>query len=117
VTDRAALFVRLPSQLASRLDAQVEAAGRSKQAVVSDLLAAQLDVHVGTMDEEVLDLAETAALLRVDESEVLRRIGNGDFPARRLGDSWRCSRAAVLTWLAGTDPLTPRPTGFHGSSS
>ncbi len=31
---------------------------------------------------------------------------------RRFGEAWRFSRSAVIAWLAGTDPVTQRPTGF-----
>lgn len=108
-SDRSPLFVRLPATLLTRLDQRIDVDGRSKQAVVEDLLGAQLDAEPG---DEVIDLAGAAALLHVDEQAVLDRIRDGDFPARRLGDEWRCSRTAVLAWLAGTDPLTPRATGF-----
>ena len=58
------------------------------------------------------DLAGAATLLGIAESDLLARIADGDFPARRFGDAWRCSRTAILTWLAGTDPVVSRPTGF-----
>lgn len=111
---RSALFVRLPTPLVNRLDHRIRDDGRTKQAVVEELLAAQLavDASVELRDDEILDLAATAALLRVEESEVLERIRSGDFPARRFGDEWRCSRTAILAWLAGTDPVTERTTGF-----
>ncbi len=108
-SERAPLFVRLPSSLLGRLDDRIELEGRTKQAVVEDLLATQLD---SPADDEILDLAGAADLLRVDATAVLDRIREGDFPARRFGDEWRCSRAAVLAWLAGTDPVSPRATGF-----
>ncbi len=111
---RSALFVRLPDRLVSQLDARIRADGRTKQAVVEDLLASQLavDASVEVRDDEILDLAGAATLLGITESDVLERIAEGDFPARRFGEQWRCSRTAILTWLAGTDPITPRPTGF-----
>ena len=111
---RAALFVRLPTSLLSRLDARIAADGRTKQAVVEDLLASQLPVvtDAAPLDDEILDLPAVAALLRVDEADVLARIAEGDFPARRFGSAGRCARGAVLTWLTGTDPVTPRATGF-----
>ena len=111
--ERSPLFVRLPAALLTRLDDRIELDGRTKQAVVEDLLTTQLDAGdtADTIDE-IIDLAGAAALLRVDQQAVLDRIREGDFPARRLGDEWRCSRAAILAWLAGTDPLTPRAPGF-----
>jgi hypothetical protein len=116
--DRTALFVRLPAPLLGRLEARIRAEGRTKQSVVEQLLASQLNVAVDVEatdeihDDEILDLAGTAALLRVDEGDVLARIAEGDFPARRFGEAWRCSRTAVLAWLAGTDPVGRRATGF-----
>lgn len=109
VIERSPLFVRLPETLLTRLEQRIEEDGRTKQAVVEDLLASQLDDDA---DDEILDLTGAATLLRVDERAVLDRIREGDFPARRFGDEWRCSRSAILAWLAGTDPLTPRAPGF-----
>jgi predicted DNA-binding transcriptional regulator AlpA len=112
MSDREALFVRLPSRLASQLDAHIQSDGRTKQAVVTDLLATQLEAPTDHDDDEILDLKAVAALLRVSESDVLARVADGNFPARRFGEAWRCSRNAVIVWLAGTDPVTQRPTGF-----
>ena len=109
-TDRSPLFVRLPATLLTQLDDRIRADGRSKQAVVEDLLTTQLDAP-GDGDE-ILDLAAVADLLRVGQADVIERIRSGDFPARRFGDQWRCSRTAVLAWLSGTDPVSPRTTGF-----
>lgn len=109
---RAALFVRLPTDLLARLDERIEEDGRTKQAVVQELIASQLQVSASRVDDVILDLAGVAELLRVDEVDVLARITEGDFPARRFGTVWRCSRTAVLAWLAGTDPVVPRATGF-----
>ena len=48
---------------------------------------------------QVLDLDEAAALLRV-RPEVVRELAQAQrIPARRVGDSWRFSRAALLQWL------------------
>lgn len=49
----------------------------------------------------VLDLLEAAALLRV-EPDALRTLADaGRVPARRVGDSWRFARDALLEWLKG----------------
>jgi len=111
--DRTALFVRVPTALAAELDARARSAGRSKQGLVTELLeggtaASPLTGETG----EVLDLAEVAELLRLGEDDVIERIASSDFPGRRFGSTWRFSRAAVLSWLAGSDPVTARPTGF-----
>ena len=111
-SERAPLFVRLSTPLLAELDDHIRAAGRTKQAVVEELLASQLRVSVRPDDEEILDLAAVAAMLRVDEAEVLDRIAAGDFPARRFGGEWRASRSAVIAWLHGTDPVADRHPGF-----
>lgn len=110
--ERAPLFVRLSAPLAAELDQHIRAAGRTKQAVVEELLASQLRVAVHPDDEEILDLPAVAAMLRVTEAGVLDRIANGDFPARRFDTEWRASRTAVIAWLHGTDPVSERSTGF-----
>lgn len=48
---------------------------------------------------EVLTLDDAAQLLRVSPAALLERAENGDVPARRIGDEWRFSRAALLAWL------------------
>lgn len=109
--DRTPLFVRLSAPLISELDARIRADGRSKQAVVEALLSEQLHAP-DRADDEILDLAGVAALLRVGEQDVLARIADGDFPARRFGSTWRCSRTAITAWLHGTDHTGPRSPGF-----
>lgn len=111
-SDRAALFVRLSAPVHAELDHRIRADGRTKQAVVEEMLANQLRVAVRPDDDEILDLAAVAAMLRVDEAAVLERIAAGDFPARRFGDEWRASRTAVVAWLHGSDPVSERHTGF-----
>ena len=60
---------------------------------------------------EVLSAEEVADLLRVDESAVLELAERGEIPARRIGDEWRFSRSAVLTWLG-----TPEEEGSEETS-
>jgi excisionase family DNA binding protein len=52
-------------------------------------------------ESQVLDLEEAAALLRVAPDAVRALAEAGRIPARRVGDTWRFSRAAVLEWLKG----------------
>jgi excisionase family DNA binding protein len=113
-TDRAPLFVRLPAPLLVELDARIEVDGRTKQAVVEDLLTQQLQAPPSDVVDavDVVDLASVAELLGVSERDVLDRIALGDFPARRFGDRWRCSRTAIAAWLHGTDPIDDRRPGF-----
>ena len=49
---------------------------------------------------EVLTAAEAAELLQVEEADLLALAERGELPGRRIGDAWRFSRAALLTWLA-----------------
>ncbi len=115
--DRTALFVRVPTALATDLDERSRASGRSKQDLVSELLAAEGTDEPTTRGRrtDVLDLDEVAAMLRVDPADVMQRVAAGDFPARRFGVTWRFSRSAVLDWLDGNDPIEDRPTGFPTS--
>jgi excisionase family DNA binding protein len=113
--DRVPLFVRLPGDQAAALDRLVDSTGRRKQQVVSELLGERLEV--GRIDlresggrgaEEVLTLAEVAALLCVAPEAVEQGIREGSLPGRRLGGEWRFARAAVLAWLgAGEDAPAP----------
>ena len=111
--DRVPLFVRLPRAQADALDQLVDTTGRRKQQLVSDMLGDRLEVGFADVretpqvavdpGEDVLTLAELAALLRVEEAAVLTRAEAGDLPGRRLGSHWRFSRIAVLAWLAAGD--------------
>jgi excisionase family DNA binding protein len=50
-------------------------------------------------EPEVLDAAGAAALLLVDEPALLALAERGEIPARRIGETWRFSRRALLDWL------------------
>jgi excisionase family DNA binding protein len=50
-------------------------------------------------EPEVLDAAGAAALLLVDEPAVVALAERGEIPARRIGETWRFSRRALLDWL------------------
>ncbi len=49
---------------------------------------------------EVLDAAQAAELLAVEETAIVELADRGELPGRRIGGAWRFSRAAVLEWLA-----------------
>jgi hypothetical protein len=110
--DRVPLFVRLPRDQAAALDRLVDATGRRKQHVVSDLLADQLAVgHIEIIEDrdaqEVLTLHEAAGLLRLPVEAVLARARAGELPGRAFADEWRFARSALFAWLAEGD----RPDG------
>lgn len=50
---------------------------------------------------EVLTVDQAALLLRVEPEALLELAKIEQVPGRRVGDSWRFSRAALLGWLAG----------------
>lgn len=54
---------------------------------------------------EVMTSAQTAELLQLEEQAVLELAEAGDLPGRKLGETWRFSRAAVLAWL-GPSPAS-----------
>jgi PTS system nitrogen regulatory IIA component len=49
---------------------------------------------------EVLNTAELASWLEVDEDAVTELAEQGDLPGRKLAGEWRFAREAVLDWLA-----------------
>jgi len=120
---RAALFVRIPAIQARQLDSRAYALGRTKQDVVTDLLATSLvpvdPADVGQLPEsspdDVLTLAELSDLLKLDADTVMVRVDAGELPGRRFGDQWRFSRRAVLAWLDGSDSPERTPPGFGPS--
>jgi excisionase family DNA binding protein len=78
------------------------------------------------VEPAVLTLTEAAHVLRIDESELERLAEGGEVPARRIGSSWRFSRAALMTWLNGnwapdrsrlTAPELANVTAFGTSAS
>ena len=119
VQDRTALFVRVPTPLADRIDKAARQAGGTKQDLVTDLVASGIDevpTEVPRSAElDILDLQQLSELLRVAPDDVLSRVDDGGLPGRRFGTEWRFSRIAVEAWMAGSDPLVDRPTGFSRS--
>lgn len=49
---------------------------------------------------EVLDAAQAADLLAVDEEAIVEAAERGELPGRRIGGQWRFGRRALLDWLA-----------------
>jgi excisionase family DNA binding protein len=68
---------------------------------------------------DVLTLAEAAALLRVSPSALERQLHQGTIPGRRIGEDWRLSRAAVISWLAAAldDPALPTPAALFATAT
>jgi excisionase family DNA binding protein len=68
--------------------------------------------EVAQVDDEVLDVRETAVLLGLPEEVVINEAAKGNLPGRRIGGQWRFSHAGVLAWLraadAGTDDTQAR---------
>jgi excisionase family DNA binding protein len=105
--DRVPLFVRLPREQAVALDRLVDATGRRKQHLVTELLQDRLPVgHIELREdtEAVLTLQEAAAMLRLPVESVLARAEVGELPGRRFGEEWRFAREALLSWLATGEP-------------
>ena len=53
---------------------------------------------------EVMNAEQAAQLLQVDESLVVELAEAGALPGRKLGTSWRFSRAALIAWLSAPEP-------------
>ena len=118
--DTAALFVRIPEAQARALDRLAFESGRSKQAVVSELLSHSMGSQpvegrpvrgrereplVGwhsfrAYETDVLTLEGVAELLAVEPEVIAELASRGELPGRRIGGAWRFARSAVLEWLA-----------------
>lgn len=117
-----ALYVRLPRREADMLDRAALEGRTSKRALVTSLVQRYLDeqppgsrplavdgrtMGVGRHDfrpaaePDVLTLETAAALLQVSETDIVEAASAGELPGRRIGGSWRFSRAALIDWLAG----------------
>jgi excisionase family DNA binding protein len=107
----AAVFVRVPERQAQALDRLSFELKQPKRAIVSALLSilegdeglllGRADTGArGLVAPDVLDTSQVAALLDVDERDVLELAEGGELPGRKIGDRWRFSRSAVLGWLA-----------------
>jgi excisionase family DNA binding protein len=134
-----ALFVRIPTEQARRLDRASFELKQPKQELVSGLLERYLDedarrrqVIVETIDAgelqvghysfrkrspDVLTSEEAAELLQVEPEVVEQLAQDGELPARRLGDSWRFARQAILDWLADPAPARPEHAGSEPARS
>jgi excisionase family DNA binding protein len=67
--------------------------------------------EVAQVNDEVLDVRETAMLLGLPEEVVIDEAAKGNLPGRQIGGQWRFSHARVLAWLradAGTDDTQAR---------
>jgi len=137
MSDRTAVFLRLTSEQATRLDQAAAALPAHKKDLVGALVDRFIDPadleslrewtlpvpapgprrvtvemgapgpvvgHAGFRPapaQEVLDAAEAAELLRVEEATLVELAAKGELPGRRVGAQWRFSRSALLAWLAG----------------
>jgi excisionase family DNA binding protein len=118
---RTPLYVRLPAAEARRLDEAAHRLRRSKQELVTSLVASLRDadvlrrVTVETSDDgltvghaefrafdppDVLTTAQLAEWLQVEEPTIAELAEAGELPGRKLGGEWRFAREAVLAWLA-----------------
>jgi excisionase family DNA binding protein len=51
--------------------------------------------------DAVLDVEQTARLLRVGRNTIYELVGRNEIPHRRLGKQIRFSRDALMSWLSG----------------
>ena len=52
---------------------------------------------------EVMNIAQAAQLLQLDDKVVRELAEAGQLPGRKLGNEWRFSRAAIIAWLSGPE--------------
>lgn len=109
---RTPLYVRLPTEEADKLDRAAFEMKTSKQDLVTDMIrrftveTVADGMAVGHAafrplnPPEVLNTAELAQWLQVDEATVTELAEQGDLPGRKLAGEWRFAREAILDWLA-----------------
>jgi excisionase family DNA binding protein len=103
------LYVRLAAEQARRLEEAVSVSGKSKRQLIEDAVREHLTddgltvgrIALSEQMPEVLTAPEAAALLRIEESDLLAAAARGELPARAIGEDWRFSRLALLSWLRG----------------
>jgi excisionase family DNA binding protein len=118
-----ALFVRIPSTAAAKLDRASYALNTPKRDLIANLVARYVDpedpsalTELGGSEPselplgrhwfrpadvpEVLTLAQVAEFLQVEEDAARELAERGELPGRKVGDEWRFSRQAVLDWLS-----------------
>jgi excisionase family DNA binding protein len=119
--DRTALYVRIPTAQAEKLDRAAFALKTSKQDLVAGLVSCYGDVDTlrrvtveTTADglsighasfrafppPDVLTVPQLAEWLQVGEAAIAELAEAGELPGRRLAGEWRFARDAVLDWLA-----------------
>jgi excisionase family DNA binding protein len=59
---------------------------------------------VNGLSGEVFTLAETAAYLRWNESDVMALVHSQGLPGRCIGGEWRFLKSAIQQWLAAGEP-------------
>jgi hypothetical protein len=56
---------------------------------------------------EVMNAEQAGQFLQIEEKNVIELAEAGALPGRKLGPTWRFSRAALVAWLAGPDKPEP----------
>jgi hypothetical protein len=121
------LYVRLAADQARRLDQAASASGKSKRRLIEDAVREHLTddgltvgrvafANPGGLENvaaredppEILTAGEAAALLRIDEQELVAAAERHELPARAIAGAWRFSRSALLSWL-GQGATQPGP--------
>ena len=119
--DTTALFVRLPTEEAERIDRVAFERKIPKKEVIRMLITDHLEeiphpspfprpapeppqrpghmVYVPYDPPDVLTARDAAKLLRADAESILAMAERGEIPARKIGGEWRFGRAALLDWL------------------
>jgi excisionase family DNA binding protein len=84
-----------------RLRAIADAQRRVTVDIGGDAMAVGHHAFTPSPLPDVLSPGQAAELLQVDADEVVALAEAGTLPGRKIGDHWRFSRPALITWLAG----------------
>jgi excisionase family DNA binding protein len=117
-SDTTAIFARIPRAEAQKLERLSFELGQPKQQIIAGLLAQYAPgeeaaeprglglgryAFRAAPTQDVLTLEQLAVFLQLEEQTVRALAEAGEIPGREIGDEWRFSRDAVLSWLAGGD--------------
>jgi excisionase family DNA binding protein len=58
--------------------------------------------------QEFLNVAEVALLLRIKQCTVYVLAEQGKIPSRKVGKQWRFHRETILNWISGDMPQNKR---------
>lgn len=114
-TPTRAIYFRLPETDAQKLDSVAADLALTPQKLIKSIVLERLgqpnpmsSISLASLESsrtspEVMTAQEAAEFLRVDTQVLSIWVDADRLPSRGMGDTWRCSRDGLISWL-GTQP-------------